>query len=320
MGIYRKIFKRLFDILLASFLLILTAPIFLVLTILQCINFPCNPLFAQSRIGYKNRVFKVLKFRKLREIFDNNGNPLPEEQRITRLGKFIRQSSLDELPQLINILLGQMSFIGPRPLLDFYLPYYTPREIRRHQVRPGLTGWAQVHGRALLEWDKRFEYDLYYLENLNIWLDIKILYLTVKSVFQSFTQETNNTKTTLPRFVKWRAYIRMPWNQDDVHIIIELLKKGHTGKALHVFNGQKEQFLNRNSKNYLLLLDDYQDQYNSFVLVEIQQNSAVIIDSFIGNSTYLPHDEMKLKYIQVIHKYLSDLGYKNIQLNGEIKL
>jgi lipopolysaccharide/colanic/teichoic acid biosynthesis glycosyltransferase len=144
-----------------------------------------NPFFFQSRPGKNNRVFLLWKFKTMNDLKDANGNLLPDEKRITRFGRFIRKSSLDEIPQLFNVLKGDMSLIGPRPLLVEYLPLYSDRQKRRHNVRPGITGWAQVNGRNAISWEEKFEFDVWYVDHVNFLLDMKILALTIKKIFKS---------------------------------------------------------------------------------------------------------------------------------------
>ena len=315
MAIYRNFFKRVTDILLSAFLLILTLPITLPLLIILLIDFKGSPLFKQERVGYKNQIFKILKFRKFRDVEDDISNNIPDSERITALGKFMQRLSLDELPQLVNILIGEMSFIGPRPLLAFYLPYYTPLELHRHDVRPGLTGWAQIHGRASLQWDIRFEYDLFYVDHLDAKIDLRILYLTARS-FIFPTQRS----VRIPRLIHFRAYIRMPWHNDDEHELRKLFAKGHTKFALENFDSLEDTIFSRKVTNTLVLIDDYQHRYNSFVLVTIQGSSASISDYFIGNNSYLPREQMIEKYLNLIEKYLYDLGFTSVEkIDGTIE-
>jgi lipopolysaccharide/colanic/teichoic acid biosynthesis glycosyltransferase len=141
-----------------------------------------NPFFVQERVGLNNRIFKLLKFRTMTNERDKTGKFLPDVLRLTKIGKLVRSTSMDELPQLFNVLLGDMSLIGPRPLLVNYLPLYNQRQTRRHEVKPGITGWAQVNGRNTLSWQQRFELDVHYVEHLSFWLDVRILLRTVKNV------------------------------------------------------------------------------------------------------------------------------------------
>ena len=182
---YKHLFKRLLDFFIALFALILISPILLVVTIwLHFANKGAGAFFLQERPGKNGKIFKVIKFKSMTDERDSNGNLLPDAQRLTKVGRFVRSTSIDELPQLINVLKGDMAFIGPRPLLVKYLPYYNEREQARHSVRPGMTGWAQIHGRNHLLWEQRFEYDVYYAEHLTLWLDIKIIFTTIKNVLQ----------------------------------------------------------------------------------------------------------------------------------------
>ena len=180
---YKHFFKRFFDILLSFFALLLLSPLLLLLTIAGTIAMRGNPFFTQERPGKKEKIFKLVKFRSMNNKKSDDGLLLPDGDRLNGYGRFLRATSLDELPELLNIFIGNMSFIGPRPLLVEYLPWYNEIERHRHDIRPGLTGWAQVNGRNNLSWDKRFEYDIYYVNNCSLTFDIKIFFLTVKKVF-----------------------------------------------------------------------------------------------------------------------------------------
>ncbi len=183
-SVYRRFFKPLLDKLLAITLLLLLWPVMLATAIAIYLWDGSPILFRQERPGYKGKIFTIYKFRTMTNERDANGELLPDEQRLTGVGKIIRSLSLDELPQLFNILKGDMSFIGPRPLLKEYLPLYNERQRKRHDVKPGITGWAQVNGRNLLDWPMRFEYDVWYVEHLSFWLDLKILWLTLIKVLR----------------------------------------------------------------------------------------------------------------------------------------
>ena len=175
--------KRSFDILLSLLVLIILSPIMLIVAILIRVNLGGPVLFSQNRPGLNGKVFKMTKFRTMSDKKDESGQLLPDDQRLTKFGLFLRSSSLDELPGIINVLKGDMSLVGPRPLLVQYLPLYTKEQSRRHNVRPGITGWAQVNGRNAISWDDKFKFDVWYVDNYSFWLDIKILFLTVKKVF-----------------------------------------------------------------------------------------------------------------------------------------
>jgi sugar transferase EpsL len=174
--------KRLFDIVIACTGLIFFIPVLLVFSFLVAILLGRPVLFTQRRPGLKGKVFTIWKFRTMINAVDKAGNLLPDEQRLTRFGRFLRKSSLDELPGLVNVLKGDMSLVGPRPLLIEYLPLYSPEQARRHEVRPGITGWAQVNGRNALSWDEKFALDLWYVEHRSFILDLKILFRTVRKV------------------------------------------------------------------------------------------------------------------------------------------
>lgn len=179
---YRKFFKRLLDVLLSLCILILLSPVYLVLIVLVRIKLGSPVFFKQERPGLNGEIFTLYKFRTMTDGRDKDGNLLPDKDRLTSFGKFLRASSLDELPEFFNILKGDMSFIGPRPLLVSYLPYYTERESLRHTVRPGLTGLAQVSGRNFIDWDRRLAKDVEYVEGLSFRMDLKVLFLSVKVV------------------------------------------------------------------------------------------------------------------------------------------
>jgi len=174
--------KRALDVTVSLVSLVLFSPVFLTLFVLVG-YFLGNPaFFVQTRPGLNGKPFRMYKFRTMNERRDSSGELLPDSQRLTRLGQFLRSTSLDELPELWNVLKGDMSLVGPRPLLMEYLPLYSPEQARRHEVRPGVTGWAQVNGRNALSWDEKFKLDVWYVDNQSLWLDIKILFLTVKKV------------------------------------------------------------------------------------------------------------------------------------------
>ena len=179
---YKTIFKRLIDISTASIVLIFFAPLLCVVVVLLYFFNNGNVFFTQERPGFNQKTFKVLKFKTMNEQRDAEDKLLPDHLRLTPIGKFVRSTSLDEMPQLINVLMGDMSLVGPRPLLVKYLPLYSERQNRRHSVRPGITGWAQVNGRNAISWEKKFELDVWYVENYNFILDVKIIGLTILKV------------------------------------------------------------------------------------------------------------------------------------------
>jgi len=181
---YKLFFKRLIDFVFALFALLALSPLFLIIVIwLHFANKGAGAFFTQERPGKNGKVFKVIKFKSMTDERDEEGKLLPDEKRLTGVGKFIRSTSLDELPQLINVLKGDMALIGPRPLLVQYLPLYDQKQARRHEVRPGITGWAQVNGRNALSWRQKFEHDVWYVDHVSFRLDMKILFLTIKKVF-----------------------------------------------------------------------------------------------------------------------------------------
>ena len=179
---YQKIFKPLIDVLLSTILLVISSPILLLTSLFLMIANRGSVFFVQPRPGKDQRIFKLVKFKTMNNKKDSDGNLLPDADRLTKVGKIIRKLSVDELPQLINVIKGDMSLIGPRPWLVEYLPLYDDFQKRRHEVKPGITGWAQVNGRNALSWDKRFEYDVYYVDHLSFGLDVKIFFLTIWNI------------------------------------------------------------------------------------------------------------------------------------------
>lgn len=182
---YKHFFKRLFDFCISLVALVIVSPILLVVAILLFFfNKGAGVFFLQERPGKNNKIFKVVKFKTMTDERDANGDLLPNKDRLTPFGKFVRATSLDELPQLINVVKGDMALIGPRPLLTWFLPLYDEHQIRRHEVRPGITGWAQVNGRNLCKYSQKFEYDVWYVDHLSLGLDMKILWMTVMNVIR----------------------------------------------------------------------------------------------------------------------------------------
>jgi len=188
---YKLFFKRFFDIIISAGALILFFPVFLFLIVtLYFANKNAGVFFVQIRPGKKEKLFKLVKFKTMTDQRNDKGDLLPDSERITKIGKFIRSTSLDELPQFINVLKGDMSLIGPRPLLVQYLPLYNEKQIRRHEVRPGITGWAQVNGRNTISWQQKFEFDVWYVDHVSFTLDLKILF---KSIYKVLHREGINT-------------------------------------------------------------------------------------------------------------------------------
>lgn len=187
--------KRVLEFIIALIGLILASPILLVVAILVKTKLGSPILFRQQRVGLNGEIFEMVKFRTMRDATDLEGNPLPDEERLTKFGQLLRKTSLDELPELWNVLKGDMSLVGPRPLLVEYLPLYSKEQMKRHDVRPGITGYAQVNGRNNISWTKKFELDVYYVDNFSLWLDIKILFQTVAKVLgqADINQEGNVT-------------------------------------------------------------------------------------------------------------------------------
>ena len=182
---YKHFFKRVIDFTIVFIALLIIWPILLIITIwLHFANKGAGAFFTQERPGKDGKIFKVIKFKTMTDERDENGNLLPDAQRLTKVGKFVRSTSIDELPQLINVLKGDMSLIGPRPLLVKYLPLYSKEQARRHEVRPGMTGWAQCNGRNAISWTKKFELDVWYVDHCTLWTDIKIIWITIMKVLK----------------------------------------------------------------------------------------------------------------------------------------
>lgn len=196
--IYKNYFKRLLDITIAVIVLILTLPILVITGTLLFILNDGAVFFLQERPGLNAKPFKIIKFKTMNDRKDENGKLLPDKDRLTRVGSLVRSLSIDELPQMVNVLVGQMSLIGPRPLLMRYLPLYSDEQKKRHLVRPGITGLAQVKGRNNVSWQKKFEMDVWYVENLTIWVDMKIILLTIFKVIKREGISAENQSTTLP--------------------------------------------------------------------------------------------------------------------------
>ena len=182
---YRHFFKRLLDFCIALTAVIVLSPLLLVITVWRHFaNKGAGAFFTQDRPGLHGRIFRVIKYKTMTDERDADGRLLPDEKRLTKVGRLVRSLSIDELPQLLNVLRGDMALIGPRPLLPQYLPLYTPEQMRRHEVRPGITGWAQCHGRNAISWREKFSYDVWYVDHVSLWLDLKIVWLTILSVIR----------------------------------------------------------------------------------------------------------------------------------------
>jgi lipopolysaccharide/colanic/teichoic acid biosynthesis glycosyltransferase len=195
---YPKI-KRVLDLFIALIMTLVLFPIIALVYMLNYFLLRENPLFTQTRIGYKNQSFKIYKFKSMNNKRGDDGNLLSDEERLTSFGIIMRKLSLDELPQLWNVLKGEMSFVGPRPLLPEYLPLYSQEQIKRHDVIPGITGWAQVNGRNAISWQQKFKYDVYYVSNQSLQLDIKIMYLTLAKVFNT-KDVSSESSVTMEKF------------------------------------------------------------------------------------------------------------------------
>lgn len=195
---YKQIFKRVLDLIVAVAGFVILLPVFLLVMLLLLFANAGKPFFLQERPGRNGKVFKVIKFKTMNDKKDSQGNLLPGELRITRVGNFARKTSFDEIPQLLNVIKGDMSLIGPRPLLVSYLPLYNAKQKRRHEMRPGITGWAQVNGRNAISWEQKFDYDVWYVDNCSFILDVRILFLTFLKVFKSEGINADASVTMLP--------------------------------------------------------------------------------------------------------------------------
>lgn len=196
---YKKYIKRLLDFSIVLVALLIIWPILLIITIwLHFANKGAGAFFTQERPGKGGKIFKVIKFKTMTDERDADGNLLPDSERLTKVGKFVRSTSIDELPQLINVLKGDMSIIGPRPLLPQYLPLYSPEQARRHEVRPGITGWAQCHGRNAITWTEKFKLDVWYVDNISFMTDLKVIFITIKKVL--FREDINSATSATMEF------------------------------------------------------------------------------------------------------------------------
>lgn len=196
---YKKYFKRFFDLLSSLIGLLVLSPILFIVTIMLCFVNQFKPFFYQKRPGKNGKIFSIIKFKTMNDKKDTQGNFLSDAERLTSIGTFIRNTSFDEIPQLFNVIKGDLSIIGPRPLRTFYLPLYSEEQKKRHDVRPGITGWAQVNGRNAISWEQKFKYDIWYVENMSFLLDFKIVFLTIKKIFmrEGISQEG---QVTIERF------------------------------------------------------------------------------------------------------------------------
>lgn len=198
---YKHFFKRVIDFFISLIALICISPLLFVVTIwLHFANKGAGAFFFQERPGKDAKIFKVIKFKTMTDERDAEGNLLPDDHRLTKVGKFVRSTSIDELPQLINVLKGDMALIGPRPLLPQYLTLYSPEQARRHEVRPGISGWAQCHGRNAISWTERFKLDVWYVDHCTLWTDIKVLFITIKNVLMR-KDINSDTSATMEQFI-----------------------------------------------------------------------------------------------------------------------
>ncbi len=196
---YKNLHKNLIDFTISGIALLLLFPFFIGIALLITITTRAAPFFYQKRPGKNEKIFTILKFKTMNDKRDHEGNLLPDSKRLTGIGKIIRKTSLDEIPQLLNVLKGEMSIVGPRPLLPEYLPLYNEFQKQRHQVKPGITGWAQVNGRNAISWEDKFDLDIYYVDNISFFLDLKIIVKTIKKVFLG-SDINKNGEATMHRF------------------------------------------------------------------------------------------------------------------------
>lgn len=196
---YKHGFKRFLDVLLSLTAFTVLLPLFFIVTVLLFVANDGKPFFLQVRPGKHGRLFQIIKFKTMNDRVDLNGNLLPDALRLTPVGSFVRKTSLDEIPQLLNVIKGDMSLIGPRPLLPEYLPLYSAEQNRRHEVRPGITGWAQVNGRNAISWKQKFEYDVWYVDHISLFLDLRIIFLTIKKIIVK-EGISSSTSATMEKF------------------------------------------------------------------------------------------------------------------------
>lgn len=201
---YKAFFKPLFDFSFSLLAICALSPVLLIVTVLLAIANKGKPFFIQKRPGKNEKIFHIVKFKTMTDSINASGELLPDAERLTTIGKIVRKSSIDEIPQLFNVLMGEMSLVGPRPLLPEYLVVYENWQKKRHHVKPGITGWAQINGRNFLNWDKKFALDVWYVENVSLWLDIKILFLTLKKVIisEGISAEGHETMPRLTDYMK----------------------------------------------------------------------------------------------------------------------
>lgn len=299
---YQKYIKRLLDIILSLIAIIITLPIFLITGILVLIFLGKPAIFRQKRPGKKEKIFTMYKFRTMSNKKDKDGNLLPDELRLTKLGKFLRKTSLDEIPEFINILKGDMSFVGPRPLLVEYLPYYTGEEHHRHDVRPGLTGLAQISGRNNLNWDKRFKKDIEYVENIRFLFDLRIILLTIKKVlFKEDVQmgeELNFSRLDIER---------------DTKIVYKKINIKEFKKNINsIFNCILELKKNNSFESNKIIAN---------MELYLKDKSAIIICPYVENKIvgfilgyHISKDIIHINYFSVLNKYRNNgIGTKLIK-------
>ena len=277
---YKHFFKRLIDFCIVFTALLIIWPILLVITIwLHFVNKGAGAFFFQERPGKDGKIFKVIKYKTMTDEKDENGNLLPDAQRLTKVGRFVRSTSIDELPQLINVLKGDMSLIGPRPLLVKYIPYYSEREQLRHTVRPGITGWAQVHGRNHVLWEERFELDAYYVEHLSLWMDIRIILTTIKNVLQRKDIEVAPNLMDFDEYRRQQTAGRVFLKVEDViidnqpiKVVRDDLYPQNGGGAKARKSSGYEKFINQKGYNALVTCGGVHSNHNRAIALMAMAN------------------------------------------------
>ncbi len=304
-----SVVKFVCDRLLALILIVVLLPLLLLVALAIAISFRQWPFFSQQRLGKDCKVFRILKFKK----FPKTAGKLPDNSKLPAVGRFLKKTSLDELPQLFVILLGKMSFIGPRPLLVQYRNYYTPKECLRHKVLPGLTGLAQINGREALDWDKRFFYDVQYVENLSFGLDLKIFLHTIKQVFSDATAKNDQIFVPMPRLYEQRKYIRLAQKQDNLFTVQMMLENSSLTFYLRDLTFSQNFVRSLVEADYsvsftgekFLLLDDKGSRINSLALFIRCGENLVLFLYYLKSE----RKQMLTKYLELGQKYAEDMGW-----------
>lgn len=283
---YKRI-KYFIDFIFAVLGLILLSPIFVFITILLYFDFKESPFFLQRRVGKNNTIFFIVKYKTMKNTKDINGHLLPDELRLTKLGTLIRKTSLDEIPQLINVLKGEMSFVGPRPLLTDYVHLYSPIQIRRHEVKPGITGWVQVNGRNAIDWEKKFKLDVWYVDNVSFWLDLKVLLLTVQKVLKSEGISAANSATNEP--FRGNNQLLVFGAGGHAKVVVDCIEQEGKYFIKELFD---DAIVNQFIGNYKINLREIGKDYNSL-------NAIVAIGNPIHREQVV--NQLKTNFIMTIH-------------------